>query len=257
MIETKETVKFTQWDSEQVLRFRQQVQKGLQDWGIAVSPELIDRCTVYAEVMLATNAHLNLTAITDPDGVAEKHFVDSLSPLLLNLSDAPISVIDVGTGAGFPGLPLSLIRPQWRVTLLDSLQKRCRFLSETTERLGLTNVQVLHGRAEDSARNLLLRDKYSIVFSRAVARLPVLLELCLPFVTLGGSFIALKGPDGPAEVEEAKTALRLLGGELEQVKSIALPLSGDRRTLIIVRKQKPTNAAYPRKAGIPNRKPLL
>ncbi|ABZ83651.1 methyltransferase gidb [Heliomicrobium modesticaldum Ice1] len=257
MSETKEVVKFTQWNGEQVFRFRQQLDKGLQAWGIAVLPDFIDHCTTYAEALVATNAHLNLTAITDPDGVAEKHFVDSLSPLLLNLPNGPVTAIDVGTGAGFPGLPLALIRPQWRVTLLDSLNKRCRFLSETTERLGLTNVQILHGRAEDSARNPLLRDKYSIVVSRAVARLPVLLELCLPFVTVGGSFIALKGPDGPAEVEEAKRALPLLGGDLEEVKSIALPLSGDRRTLIIVRKQKPTDAAYPRKAGIPNRKPLL
>ncbi|MBM7867746.1 16S rRNA (guanine(527)-N(7))-methyltransferase RsmG [Heliobacterium gestii] len=257
MNDGKETGKLTHWDADQVVRFRQYVQMGLEQWRIALSSERIDQFTVYAEALLATNAHLNLTSITDPEGVAEKHFVDSMSPLLLDLPDTALSVIDVGTGAGFPGLPLALIRSQWRVVLLDSLQKRCRFLNETTERLGLTNVQVVHGRAEDTARVPQLREKHGLVFSRAVARLPVLLELCLPFLAVGGRFIALKGPDGPTEVDEAKTALRLLGGEIDDVKSITLPISGDRRTLIAVRKQKPISNAYPRKAGIPTRKPLV
>ncbi|MTV50595.1 16S rRNA (guanine(527)-N(7))-methyltransferase RsmG [Heliobacillus mobilis] len=259
MTESISAGKMTDWNGEQIALFQEQLRNGMALWDLPFTPSLEQIYTAYAIKLVQTNAHMNLTAITDPAGVAEKHFVDSLSPFLLRLPqlNGSLRIADVGTGAGFPGLPLAIARPQWNCVLMDSLQKRCRFLSDIVAEQGLKNVEVLHGRAEDIGQQPQRREKFNLVFSRAVARLPLLLELCLPLVEVGGFFIALKGSDGPAEVEESRKALSILGGVIDHVKELRLPSSQDGRTLIVVRKTKGTPKTYPRKAGTPSRNPLI
>ncbi|MBC9785426.1 16S rRNA (guanine(527)-N(7))-methyltransferase RsmG [Heliobacterium chlorum] len=259
MTDPESTSKMIDWNSDQVALFQEQLRQGMALWDLPLTPSLEQTYTAYAIKLVQTNAQMNLTAITDPAGVAEKHFVDSLSPFLLQLPqlDGMLRIADVGTGAGFPGLPIAMARPQWNCVLMDSLQKRCRFLSDIVMEQGLKNVEVLHGRAEDIGQQLQQREKFNLVLSRAVARLPLLLELCLPLVKVGGLFIALKGSDGPAEVEESRKALSVLGGVIDHVKEMRLPISQDGRTLIVVRKTKGTPKAYPRKAGTPSRNPLI
>jgi 16S rRNA (guanine527-N7)-methyltransferase len=210
----------------------------------------------YYQLLLEWNKKINLTAITGADAVIEKHFVDSLLagkilPLIVSKK-----VIDVGTGAGFPSIPLKIVYNNLDLTLADSLNKRIAFLTEVIDRLELSSATCIHGRAEDLAKGGNLREQFDLAVSRAVAHLPVLLELCLPFVTPGGYFIAYKGPEADLEINEAKKALTELGGEIQEVKKLKLPISGDWRSLVLINKVRETPVKYPRKAGMPGKNPL-
>ena len=211
--------------------------------------QALDRFELYQRLLLEWNEKMNLTAITDPVEVAQKHFADSLAALPYLQPGA--KVIDVGTGAGFPGVPLLILRPELQLTLADSLQKRLTFLDALLQELGL-HARLVHGRAEDLGQNRLYREQFDAALSRAVAGLPVLLELTTPFVKVGGAAIAYKG-DAAEELEKAKSAAFLLHVQLRQVE-LASDLG--KRCLIFADKKAPTPKAYPRKAGTPNRKPL-
>ena len=209
----------------------------------------LERFEIYHRLLAEWNEKMNLTAITDPAAVARKHFADSLAALPYLTSG--MKVIDVGTGAGFPGVPLLIMEPGLELTLADSLQKRLTFLDTLLRELGL-RAQLVHGRAEDLGQNRLYREQFDVALSRAVAGLPVLLELTTPFVKVGGAAIAYKG-DAAEELEKAKSAAFLLHVQLRQVE-LASDLG--KRCLIFADKKAPTPKAYPRKAGTPNRKPL-
>ncbi|GAB6933775.1 16S rRNA (guanine(527)-N(7))-methyltransferase RsmG [Calditerricola satsumensis] len=223
-------------------------------WALtAAQREAFDR---YYRLLVAWNERVNLTAITDPEGVALKHFYDSLTPAFYTDFSGISSLVDIGSGAGFPGLPLKLRFPHLALTIVDSLKKRIAFLEEAVRELGLSGVTLIHGRAEAVGRDPAHRERYDVAIARAVARLNVLGELCLPFVRVGGLFIAMKGSDVDDEVREAQGAIATLGGSLERIERFALPANGGGRTLLFIAKRSPTPAAYPRKPGMPEKKPL-
>ena len=225
-------------------------------YNIALSDAQVEAYRIYYELLVEWNEKINLTAITQPDQVAVKHMIDSLSCHNANVFFEGCSVIDVGTGAGFPGLPLKIYQDTIQLTLLDSLNKRVKFLATVADTLHLSNVEAIHSRAEEGARQKIHREKYDVAVSRAVARLNVLCELCLPFVKVGGYFVALKGAQYIAEVEEAKHAVAILGGKIEKTVPVKLPGIDDCRAIIYVKKIKQTPALYPRKAGTPEKDPL-
>lgn len=210
----------------------------------------------YYRYLVQGNEKCNLTTITEPKDVAIKHFIDSLTCLQSVHFPSGARVLDVGTGAGFPGIPLKIYRNDLNVTLMDSLNKRISFLRDTIHRLGLHDITAVHDRAEDFGHRTANRENYEIVVSRAVARLSVLAEYCLPCVKVGGYFISQKGPDIEDELEEGSGAFLKLGGRLSSVNKFKLPLIEDPRSIIIVQKIKPTPKEYPRKAGTPAKKPL-
>ena len=223
---------------------------------LSLSEEQILKFTRYDALLVDWNERMNLTAITEPRDVAVKHMVDSLTAYDAALFSGAPTVIDVGTGAGFPGIPLKIFDPSIRLTLMDSLAKRLAFLEAVVEDLGLTGVTCVHARAEDAAHEPQRRERYDIAVSRAVARLPVLLEYTLPFVKKGGHLIALKGRTAEEEATDAKHALKLLGGRLETIRPVTLPGLSDKRAVLTITKIAPTPKAYPRKAGTPAKKPL-
>lgn len=225
---------------------------------ISLSPEQLRQFRQFYKNLIKWNEVMNLTAITDEEDVYTKHFLDSLSivGLVGPGSFDNLSVIDVGTGAGFPGLPIAIAFPGTQVTLVDSLQKRVGFLQETVKLLGLENVQIYHSRAEDFGRIEAQREHYDIACSRAVARMNVLAEYCLPLVKKGGYFIAYKAERIKEEMAEGKKAAGILGGRVEQVISFQLPGTDYNRTLVQVIKEKHTSGKYPRKAGTPAKDPL-
>jgi 16S rRNA (guanine527-N7)-methyltransferase len=197
-----------------------------------------------------------LTAIRDPEAVEAKHFLDSLSCLKVMACHANLRVVDVGTGAGFPGLVLKIACPAWRVTLVEANNKKVAFCRHVVDMLGLKGVHIVHARAEDLGRDPSHRESYDWAVARAVARLPILAEYLLPLVRIGGRMLAQKGETGPAEAQEAEGVLRILGGELAQVVPVDVPgIAGD-RYLVIARKVAPTPARYPRRPGIPAKRPL-
>lgn len=212
--------------------------------------------SAYYEQLVKGNRKTNLTGIVEPSQVLFKHFFDSLAVLRWNPSlTGPL--LDVGSGAGLPGIPLKIARPELQVQLLESAQKRVDFLRAVASRLCLSGLSVLHGRAEDLARQAGYRDYFPLVVSRALARLPVLLELCLPFVRPGGRFVAYKGPEAAQELSEAGRALQELGAVPEEVFPYSLPEGCGERSLLIFVKTAETPAKYPRRAGIPEKRPLL
>ena len=212
-----------------------------------------EKFAVYMELLREWNEKINLTAITDEEGILVKHFFDSCS--ISEFVDNS-KIIDVGTGAGFPGLPLKIVNDTLNLTLVDSLNKRIKFLNEVKNKLGLKNVETVHGRAEDVGIDNKYREKYDFAVSRAVAELRILVEYLLPLVKVGGKVIAMKGPNIDEEVENAKKAVKLLGGEIERIESFRLGNTDNERTVIIIKKIKNTESKYPRKAGIPRKNPL-
>ncbi|MEE3381845.1 MAG: 16S rRNA (guanine(527)-N(7))-methyltransferase RsmG [Succiniclasticum sp.] len=224
--------------------------------GLTLTQEQLDQFGIYYEKLIETNAHLNLTALTSPDDVAVKHFIDSLLAYDPQLMKPGATLIDVGTGAGFPGLPLKFYVPELKVTLLDSLEKRLRFLDDVLAATHVKGIRLVHARAEDGGRDPKHRGQYDVAVSRAVAKLSVLAEYCLPFVKRGGYFVALKGSKYEAEIAEAQHALAVLGGKLAAARPVHLPGLDDGRAVVVIRKVKDTPAAYPRKAGLPSKKPL-
>lgn len=225
--------------------------------GIPLTAEQIGQFSVYHEMLLDWNTRMNLTALTAPEDVAVKHIIDSLTAYDAALFDGARTLIDVGTGAGLPGIPLAVYAPHLTVTLLDALNKRVRFLTEATAAMGLQNVRCIHARAEEAARTAEHRAAYDIVVSRAVARLPVLLEYTLPFVRVGGTLLALKGRAYAEEQKEARRAAEVLGGGRITARPVHLPGLDDVRAILTVTKERQTPAAYPRGGGAPTRRPLL
>ncbi len=228
---------------------------------VPLSAEEIRSFQIYASMLREKNKVMNLTAVDDEQGIAMKHFIDSLTlcPYIRaeeeKASGKTIRLADVGTGAGFPGLPLKISMPELDVTLMDSLAKRLNFLGEVTERLGLEKVSLVHTRAEDGGRDKRYRERYDVVTARAVARLPVLAEYCLPFVKVGGVFLAMKG-HAEEEVADAAKAIATLGGTIEKTDTFTLPGTDMERTIVVIRKVRPTPPRYPRKAGTPAKEPL-
>lgn len=226
------------------------------EYGLQLTEFQIAKLDLYFHMLVEWNQKINLTAITTPEEVAIKHMVDSLSCYDKDVFNEGCALIDVGTGAGFPGVPLKIIRPDIRLTLLDSLNKRVSFLQQLVNELELNDVFFAHSRAEDAGRNPNLRSGFDVATSRAVARMSVLSEFCLPFVRIGGCFIALKGSQYQEEIAEAKTAIKKLGGKIDKVRTISLPRIPDVRSVIYVRKITATPSIYPRRAGMPEKNPL-
>ena len=225
--------------------------------GIPLTAEQIGQFSVYHEMLLDWNTRMNLTALTAPEDVAVKHIIDSLTAYDVALFDGARTLIDVGTGAGLPGIPLAVYAPHLTVTLLDALNKRVRFLTEVTAAMGLQNVRCIHARAEEAARTAEHRAAYDIAVSRAVARLPVLLEYTLPFVRVGGTLLALKGRAYAEEQKEARRAAEVLGGGRITARPVHLPGLDDVRAILTVTKERQTPAAYPRGGGAPTRRPIV
>ncbi len=236
--------------------FYQCMQEAAKASDLPITEDQLRKLDLYYQLLIEWNKKMNLTAITEPQEVAVKHIIDSLSAWDDGLFHQDIAVLDIGTGAGFPGLPLKIMHPEIELTLLDALQKRVRFLIAVVEALDLANVCILHGRAEELAQREEFREQYDIVCSRAVAKLPVLLEYALPFIKNSGYFISLKGRHYEEEIAQSDRALKILGGKIEKIKPVVLPGLEDKRAVLYVRKVKHTAAKYPRKAGTPERQPL-
>lgn len=221
-----------------------------------LSKEELQKFQTFKAELLDWNQRMNLTAITDEKEIAIKHFLDSLSPLKETDLLREGKVIDIGTGAGFPGIPLKIMSPKLEIVLLDSLKKRLTFLDEIIDKLDLKNVTTLHGRAEDYGRDPEHRESYDCAVSRAVARMPVLLEYALPFIKVGGYFICQKGPGVREELEASKKALEELGGVVRRTEEVELPFVQRGHHLVLVEKVKKTPKKYPRQAGKPGKNPL-
>lgn len=235
-----------------------QFYKDLQELRVVLSDAQIEQFLIYYEMLTEKNRIMNLTAITEFGEVMKKHFIDSLSLVkAYDLHAAEISVIDIGTGGGFPGIPLKIAFPHLKVTLMDSLNKRVDFLREVIEELGLQGIDAVHGRAEDYAKPEKLREQYDLCVSRAVANLSVLSEYCLPYVKVGGKFISYKSEKITEEMKDAEYAIITLGGRIAEQIAFTLPDSDLFRNLFVVEKCVPTPAKYPRKAGLANKKPLI
>ena len=233
-----------------------QFEKDLAELGIELTDRQIEKFLLYYEMLIEWNGFMNLTAITEYDEVMKKHFIDSLSLIKAYDLSQERKVIDIGTGAGFPGLVLKIAFPQLEITLLDSLNKRIQFLDAVIQNLSLTSVETVHGRAEDYAKPGKLRECFDLAVSRAVSNLSTLSEYCLPFVKQGGYFISYKSEKISEEAEAAQNAIVLLGGKIQKQVDFTLPDSDIYRNFLLIEKISGTPKKYPRKAGLPSKEPL-
>ncbi len=237
------------------LDLRELLIEGASGFGVDLNEEQVDKFFTYKDVLKEWNSKMNLTAIEDDREIILKHFIDSISICPI-IKDKKSTLIDVGTGAGFPGIPVKIAFPDIKIKLMDSLEKRTKFLDEVIEKLSLKEISAVHSRAEDKGIASDYREKYDISTARAVANLPVLLEYCLPFVRVGGLFIAMKG-SSTEEIENSKKALDILGGKIEDILEFTLPFSDIKRNVVIIKKFRQTPTKYPRKSGKPSKDPLI
>ena len=237
-----------------------EMEKFIQDsqvlLGLKLTPRQIAAFQQYEQVLQSWNARINLTAIRDSEGIHTKHFLDSLTCLLSMRESPPTRLIDVGTGAGFPGVPLKIVMPNLQLTLVESVGKKADFCRELVSCLKLERVEVIQARAEELGQSARHRQQYDWAVARAVANMPTLVEYLLPLVRLGGCVLAQKGESGPAEAQAAEKAIKLFGGHLRQLRKVTLPGVVDERYLIVVDKVAATPPLYPRRTGVPDKKPI-
>ena len=230
---------------------------GFKELDLEVSEEMLEKLRIFKDIMLEWNEKINLTAITEEKEVYIKHFLDSATCLSTGYIKEGMKVIDVGTGAGFPGVPIKILKEDLEMTLLDSLNKRISYLNEVLTRLSLKKAATVHARAEEAGSSKAHRGAYDIALSRAVASMNVLCEYCMPFVKVGGFFLCQKGPDIEGELKEAEAAIRILGGVVREVKGYKLPYSDIKHNIIIIEKVAETPTKYPRKPGKPSASPII
>lgn len=234
--------------------FEEKLIENLKEIGVNINYNKANEFSIYMQILLEWNEKMNLTAIVEKNDILQKHFVDSLTALkYINQKDR---IIDVGTGAGFPGIPIKIVEEDTKITLMDSLNKRIIFLQEVITKLNLNNITTIHSRAEDLAKDIRYREKYDIAISRAVANLSTLVEYMLPFVKVRGKCLCMKGNNIDEEVTNAKKAIKELGGKIINVENFRLPNSDIERNIIIIKKIHSTPAKYPRKSGVPAKEPI-
>lgn len=235
-------------------KFKELMDNYLKELDIELSDLQLNQFYRYMNLLIEWNKVMNLTGITDPEEIIIKHFIDSLT--VLDKIDKRDSIIDVGTGAGFPGIPIKIAFPEAKVVLLDSLNKRIKFLNEVIEQLQLNNIETIHGRAEDYGKDKKYREKYDIAIARAVAPLNILLEYLMPFTKVKGKVLCMKASNSEEEIKNSSNAIKILGGELVNTEEFCIPTTDIKRRIIQVNKVKETNKKYPRKAGTPSKQPL-
>lgn len=234
--------------------FSQKIQEYSNEIGVLLNEKQINQIYTYMNLLLEWNEKINLTAITKPEEIILKHFIDSMT--IAKEIEEEARLIDVGTGAGFPGIPLKIIREDMEVTLLDSLNKRILFLQEVINQLSLTKVEAIHSRVEEFGKNKKYRESFDYATSRAVANLSTLSEYLIPLVKVNGCCISMKGPDIKEEIQQSKKAILLLGGKIEKIHNFQLPKSDIKRNVIVIRKVKKTPPKYPRKPGMAAKEPI-
>ncbi len=237
-----------------IKEFEEKMNSGLKDLNISLSKVQLEQFYNYMNLLIEWNNKINLTAIIEPEEIICKHFVDSLTVIEKIKNDTKI--IDVGTGAGFPGIPIKIALPNVKVVLLDSLNKRINFLNEVIEKLNLENIETVHGRAEDYGRDEKFRENFDYSIARAVAPLNILTEYLMPFVKKDGKCICMKGPNVMEEMKSSKNAIKILGGDEIVNKEIIIPNTDIKRNIIVIKKERKTDLKYPRKAGVPSKNPL-
>lgn len=237
-----------------IKEFEQIMTENLKQLDIELSNVQIEQFYNYMNILIEWNKVMNLTGITEPKEVIIKHFIDSLT--VLNKIHKQSKIIDVGTGAGFPGIPIKIAFPETEVVLLDSLNKRINFLTEVIEKLQLKNIKTIHGRAEDYGKDKIYREKYDIAIARAVAPLNILLEYLMPFVKVNGKCICMKGSNSEEEIKNSNNAIKVLGGRMLSKEEFFIPNTDIKRSIIEIKKIKNTSNTYPRKAGTPTKNPL-
>lgn len=229
---------------------------GAEELGINLSAQQIEELLAYKDIVVEVNQSMNLTSITEDRDFIVKHFLDSFTIGKAIDFTKVYRVLDMGTGAGFPGVPLKVLYPNISFVLADSLNKRIQFLKDTTEKIGLSKIDCIHGRAEDLGQDPKYRESFDVVVSRAVANLAVLAEYCIPFLKVNGTFLCLKGPNYEEELKESKKALRLLGGEMQEIVEVKLPFSDIVHYILVIKKTKQTPTKFPRKPGKPTKSPI-
>lgn len=229
----------------------------LASHGISLTDQQLQQFEIYFKELVSWNEKMNLTGITEREQVYTKHFYDSASLSFFLDMNKVSTLADIGSGAGFPSIPLKIVFPHLKVTIVDSLNKRIQFLNHLVEQLDLHDVECIHGRAEDVARQFKCRDQFDVVTARAVARLCVLNEFCLPFVKVGGTFAAMKGTDLTEEIKDAARSFKELKGKVQRVEHFKLPVEESDRHIVLIQKTGPTTGKYPRKAGTPLKSPLV
>ena len=235
--------------------FKEKFEKYLKEIQIVLKEKQLKQFYDYMNILIEWNKKINLTTIVEPEEIILKHFIDSI--IICNEIKEGSSLIDVGTGAGFPGIPIKILRDDINVVLLDSLNKRIKFLNEVINCLKLEKISTVHGRAEDVAKNKLYREQFDIAISRAVANLSTLSEYLIPFVKIGGMDISMKSSEIADELNKAKVAINLFGGKIVESKEYILPNSDIKRSLILIQKEKSTHARYPRRPGLPAKEPII
>ena len=238
------------------MKFYELMKNAAEEVGMSLSEEQYNKFIKYMKLIQEWNEKVNLTAITEDEEVVKKHFIDCIKAYKCEELKNAKTIIDVGTGAGFPGIPIKIMFPHLQITLLDSLNKRLKFLNNVIDELGLESIETVHGRAEDIARKEEFREQYDLCVSRAVANLSTLSEYCIPFIAKNGKFISYKSSISSEEIQNAKSAIKILGGVVVEEKTVHLPCSDMDRTFVVVNKTNNTGKKYPRKAGTPSKEPL-